>query len=127
MRTFIIMLLALVLSGGLVALSECSAVASQNDSQPADEQAPTPCIRTPDGAACETGEAPHSLFGSPVRFCGNAVNRFFSFGCRVNYRLTDWMLSDKCEEGPAANAEVLPECGNAGCRNRFSGVFSRDF
>ncbi|RJP18983.1 MAG: hypothetical protein C4520_13610 [Candidatus Abyssobacteria bacterium SURF_5] len=29
--------------------------------------------------------------------CGGAINRFFAFGCRLNYRILDWTLSDKCE------------------------------
>jgi hypothetical protein len=28
------------------------------------------------------------------------VNGFFGSGCNVNYRLTGWILSDKCDVGP---------------------------
>ena len=37
---------------------------------------------------------------------GRLINGFFAFGCRVNYRLTSWMLSDKCCAGQA-------HCGSA--------------
>jgi len=35
--------------------------------------------------------------GSPHTMIGSLINGFFAAGCRVNYRLTDWILSDKCE------------------------------
>jgi len=28
---------------------------------------------------------------------GKRVNNFLAFGCRLNYRLTNWILSDKCD------------------------------
>jgi len=31
---------------------------------------------------------------------GGPINRFLAFGCRLNYGLTNWALSDKCDIGP---------------------------
>ncbi|NQU09063.1 MAG: hypothetical protein HQ583_10895, partial [Candidatus Abyssubacteria bacterium] len=32
---------------------------------------------------------------------GSLVNGFFAFGCKINYGLTDWVLSDKCDPAHA--------------------------
>lgn len=44
---------------------------------------------------------PHSAHSpsevSRPRGIGERINGFLAFGCRLNYRLTDWALSDKCD------------------------------
>jgi hypothetical protein len=37
------------------------------------------------------------------------ITRFLSFGCRVNYQLTNWILSDKCEVGQMSNLYYFGE------------------
>ena len=59
----------------------------------------------PVNTLCRTTAPDHSAMQSPSlnsngSFCstiGTFINGFFAAGCRVNYRLTDWILSDKCE------------------------------
>lgn len=49
-----------------------------------------------------------SLYICPAanRSCSNPVNGlvngFFAFGCKVNYDIMNWVMSDKCEVGPTA-------------------------
>ena len=38
---------------------------------------------------------------SPHKGIGSLVNGFFAFGCKVNYGLTNWILSDKCDTAHA--------------------------
>lgn len=46
---------------------------------------------------------PHSTHSpsetSRRRGIGERINGFLAFGCRLNYRITDWALSDKCDTG----------------------------
>ena len=44
-------------------------------------------------AAQTPAECPQS------RSLATAINGFFAFGCRINYQLLNWILSDKCEIG----------------------------
>jgi len=49
---------------------------------------------------CRVEQAP-STHSAKKSWC--PVTGFLSFGCRVNYQLTNWMLRDKCEVGQMAN------------------------
>jgi hypothetical protein len=53
----------------------------------ADQSKPPPNAST----CCPPSQAPAS------EGIGKYINGFFAFGCCLNYRLTDWILSDKCD------------------------------
>lgn len=56
----------------------------------------TPCkVPGPDHLAMRSPSL-HSN-GPPRNTVGRFINGFFAAGCKLNYRLTDWILSDKCE------------------------------
>ncbi len=69
-------------------------VSEESSSQPES----TPCQNPP--PCCHSSESPTSK-NSPSSATRRPVSRFLAFGCRLNYRLTDWILSDKCDAGPA--------------------------
>jgi hypothetical protein len=60
----------------------------------------TPCCapQSPE-TSCPYEQSCVSVACLPEASRGNALTRFFAFGCRLNYRLTTWILSDKCEVG----------------------------
>ncbi|UCD58671.1 MAG: hypothetical protein JSV16_06065 [Candidatus Hydrogenedentota bacterium] len=52
-----------------------------------------------EGSLCQDAEPCRSPSKGPclTRGIGGLINGFFAFGCRVNYGLTNWILSDKCD------------------------------
>jgi len=72
------------------------AVSEESSNQPES----TPCQNPP--PSCHSSKCPTSA-GSASGATRRPISRFLAFGCRVNYRLTDWILSDKCDAGPAQN------------------------
>jgi hypothetical protein len=54
----------------------------------------------PDGAREQTVECCHPLEKSPPTGIGGRINAFLAFGCCLNYRLTNWILDEKCDTQP---------------------------
>ena len=59
-----------------------------------------PCQNPP--PCCSSSKSQTSK-DSPSSTTRRPLSRFLAFGCRLNYRLTDWILSDKCDAGPAGD------------------------
>lgn len=66
--------------------------------EPAAETKPACC---PDSSARRPQKR-----NSFLRRIGNGVTGIFAFGCRINYGLTNWALSDKCD--PAQEPHSCP-------------------
>jgi hypothetical protein len=66
----------------------------------------------PHDMSCCAAAQTSSMEQSHPRGIGRLMNNFFAFGCRVNYRLTDWTLSDKCALPRTPPCATSPErCG----------------
>ncbi len=62
----------------------------------ATEEQVTPCQNKP--SFCQN-PAPCCQPSQPCRGIVGRINRFLSFGCRLNYQIDNWILSDKCDMG----------------------------
>ncbi len=71
-----------------------------------DAAAETKLVRTTEQAVAEESTRPAECTlnredparpSSPLKGVGCAINGFFAFGCKVNYDVYDWILSDKCD------------------------------
>ncbi len=65
------------------------------------EMAPCPHRTASCPAPAAASPEPSASRGGPA----GLINGFFAFGCRVNYQILDWVLSDKCEPNPPPPCE----------------------
>lgn len=85
--------IALVAAALLLIISN-GAVAQANSAAPGEQVGP--CQTQP--AHCENA-APCCQPSQPRRGIVGCINRFLAFGCRLNYQIDNWILSDKCDVG----------------------------
>jgi hypothetical protein len=106
MRKITTFFVCMALAAGFIHLLARECVANEDDAGIFRERNTCRC-----GGKClsETGyesEAPRpSLVSYPGRLIAKSINKFFGVGCRVNYELENWALSDKCDIGPAARGD----------------------
>ena len=67
----------------------CEAGPIEVQVKPAPEETAACC---PDPSACHPQKK--SIFGAVVV---KPINRILAFGCKTNYRVTNWILADRCD------------------------------
>ena len=87
------------------AFAEASVVAE--NTQTVNPKAGTPCARSVPGSAA-VSQSFSSLDRPPRNPIEGFIGGFFALGCKTNYCLTRWILSDKCETDTG-------ECDEAQC------------
>ena len=89
--------LSLVLLQGAFAEIDIEGPAAQNAHEESAVQTPDAPCKGP-APCCSTMKASssHSTV-PPWKPVGRLINGFFAVGCSVNYWLTDWIVSDKCD------------------------------
>ena len=70
----------------------CEAGPIELQAKPTAEETAAGC---PDPSACQAPK--RSIFGTVVV---KPINRILAFGCKTNYRVTNWILADRCDSCP---------------------------
>jgi len=90
---FRVMCIALVAAALFLIISN-GALAQTNSAAPDEQIAPCqakPALCQNTAPCCQPSQARQGIV--------SRINRFLAFGCRLNYQIDGWILSDKCDMG----------------------------